>query len=214
MIRASSPRLSAESTPEGSDALTRPQAAFQQLFDEIDSLPAEALRPIDSDIRSAVSRALGALPELESYALALAHAHAICLATSLSPEGLGALLDEAMCARDLLEAELQSLAASGVVPASRIAELEGSLCRRGVAFDVALFVGVFREHWSAIDGNSVLTWGDLYELELLSDRLLAALSLRNRSDQSTPDASLQRQRAFSLLIHASERARRTPTPLA
>ncbi len=115
-----------------------------------------------------------------------------------------------MCARDLLEAELQSLAARGIVPASRIAELEGSLCRRGVAFDVALFLEVFREHWSAIDGNSMITWGDLYQLEISSDRLLAALSLRDRSDASALDASLQRQRAFSLLIHARERARRAP----
>ena len=53
-MRASSPGLSARSTPEGSDAPTRPRAAFQRLFDEIDAFPAEALRPISGDIQATV----------------------------------------------------------------------------------------------------------------------------------------------------------------
>jgi hypothetical protein len=183
------------------------------LFAELDALPAEALRPVDGDVQRTVTTALDAVPELESYSLALAHAHSLCLAASLTPEGLGQLLDEALCARDLLDAELRSLAVRGVVPASRVAELDRSLCRRGVAIDVALLVEFFREHWPAFDGESGLTWGDLYELEISSDRLLVALSLRERGNVSALDATLQRQRAFSLLLQARERARGTPARL-
>jgi len=128
----------------------------------------------------------------------------------LTPEQLGELLDEALSARDLLEAELGTFTERGIIPASRVDELERALVHRGVAFDVALFVEIFREHWSTIEGKSVLTSSQLDELEVLSHRLLAAL---DRPNGAPRDATLRRRQAPSLLTRARERARRAVSAL-
>ncbi len=131
---------------------------------------------------------------------------AMSAATPITPEELGELLDEAMSVRELLATALKELTASGVIPASRVDELERSLGRRGLAVDVALLVRIFREHWPAIEPKRALSSRDLGEFERSSRRLGEALAARARGDRSKRPAP--RKRPLSLLVRARVRARR------
>src|SRR5204863_3735871 len=114
------------------DLYLSPYKAYEMVVPEVATVPDDKLVAVNVDIPLAVSTVLTALPaitvfrpeveklipsydfspfdKLSRYALATGHAHAMYLACSQPPEGLGPLAHEATEARDTLLLDAQALA--------------------------------------------------------------------------------------------------------
>jgi hypothetical protein len=110
--------------PNPTSTVPRFRDAYQHLLEEIRKVPDGEIITINIDVPTAVTTALGALPEirtfrpqiatdipsfdlvrfdkLEAYTLALGHAHTLYLAASNPPESLGDLSETGSRARELL----------------------------------------------------------------------------------------------------------------
>ncbi len=215
-------------SPDEGEVIGRPHAAYKRLLSEIDAVPAP-LTPVTLDVPTVVTTSLGVLPELkpfeaelkalpgfnvsafdklEDYTLALSHAHAEYLGTSAPPEVLSELVNEATRVRTVLMADLEALVAHEIIPAERAAEVPKSLGYRGVAYDITRLIVIFRQYWEGVENNSALTRARLGEYEILSDRLITAVGVREQSSETVDAATVRRQRAFTLVVDAYDDVRR------
>lgn len=208
----------------------RLREAFQKALPEIHGLPASALRPITVDVPSSVATILGALPKirafraqieselpqydlglfdrLENYALALAYAHGSYLAASEQPRSLEELGAEATKLRDVLLLDASALNARGLVEARALAEIKNGTGYRDTAFDLVALVSLYRRHWTNITGKTGVDLGELERAEILADRLLTAVGLREQTPLKRSAAIHERLRAFALCLRAYNHARR------
>jgi hypothetical protein len=65
-----------------------------------------------------------------------------------------------------------------------------------------------REAWTNISTKTAIQAKELYEAEMLADRILSAVGQREQTPAVAADAAENRQRAFTLFIQAYSHARR------
>src|SRR5258705_7020628 len=143
------------------------RAAYQQLVDEIRAVPPADLIAINIDIRTAVTTALGVMPEiralrprmttempqfdiarfdkLEAYTLAAGHAHALFLAASAPTESIDELSALALASRNLLLSDASALATRGLLDGQRLKDLKGPNSLRNLAFDLFALAALLRD---------------------------------------------------------------------
>jgi hypothetical protein len=210
------------------------EAPFGQVRDEAAALAPAELIPITFDVPSAVTRALGVLPDLrarrdaiaqlpdfdlarfdrlESYARAAGYAHAVYLATSQPAESLPTLHAAALTARDTLLVGAEALASKELLSRDRLAEIRAGQGYRDTAMDLIGLVAMFRAAWPTIAGRTAVDAEDLAEAEKLADRLLVAVGLRERGNPAIAEAADERRRAVTLFARAYEDVRRALTYL-
>ena len=213
---------------QNNDQLARPRAAYNRLLTEIDAVADEELVTINIDVPTAVTTALGVVPELapfvepakklpdfdaacftklEDYALALSHAHTLYSIASAPPDAIAELASQATDARELLLSDVRALAKHGLIEPSRVAEMERGLGHKGVAYDIAKLVEILRERWDAVSGKTAITGAKLTELEMLSDKLLSGVGLREQAPATKGAAAERRQKAFTLFMRAYQEVR-------
>src|SRR5690349_8898244 len=133
---------------QSTDQVPRFRDAYESLLTEIKAVPASELIPINVDIPTAVTTALGSLPEiralrariaaempqfdiarfdkLEAYTLAMGHAHALYMGASTPLESLDQISDEATRLREVLYSDAAALAQRNLLDGSRLSELKGA----------------------------------------------------------------------------------------
>lgn len=209
--------------------------AFQRCLPEIQALSANDLLPINVDIPTAVTTAVGALPEilnfrarilnelpqfdltmlesLEMYTLATGQAHALYLAASTPPEHLTKLADEGAALRDTLFTDATALAKRGLLSGDRLGESRVSTGYKNVAFDLLGLSAMMRQNWQTITMRTAVQLSELDRAEWIAEQIISEVGAREQAPQSAAETSQQRQRAFTLFARAYDQVRRAITYL-
>jgi len=204
--------------------------AYQSLLGEIRAVPTSELVPINLDIPTAVTTALGALPEiralrsrvvsempqldvarfdkLEAYTLAIGHAHALYMAASAPQESLDQIAETAATLRETLFSDASALAQRNLLDGQRLAGLKGPHGFRNLAFDLFALAAMMRDNWGAISGKTAIQLTELDQAETLADRILTTVGQREQGPAVVAASAEIRQRAFSLFVSAYDHARR------
>lgn len=220
--------MSQDQSMDGTKARLR--EAFERVEPEFQKLQEEALRKITVDVPTAVGTILGCLPKirgfrpqimaelpkydirlfdrLEEYALALAYAHGAYVATSERPRTLVDLGQEAASLRDVMVADAMALATRGLFDRARIEAIRMGAGYRDTAVDLVALVSLYRTRWSAIEGKTGISLGELETAEILADRLMTAVGVREQEPVERGAAIDSRMRAFALFLRAYSHARR------
>jgi hypothetical protein len=226
-----SPTPNTEESPSvaAAEGVLPTEAAYEALLPEILALADNDLTPINVDVMSAIITVTGALPELrslrseieaawrqfdfqqfdklESYALALNHAHSRHR-SSVAAEGIGELVTELTTQRDQLLANATSLATSRLINAERLKHVKKANGYRALASDVLTLCTVYRDDWSRLEGKTPFSKGELVRIGKLALELLSVVALREQALAVTGETALIRQKAFTLFVRAYEDARR------
>lgn len=211
------------------DPVPRFRNAFEKLASQIKAVPESALTPINVDVPTAVATSLGVLPvigamrpriaalpelnhglveQLEELTLALGHAHGAYIAAAAPPRSLEELGAEASVVRDRLLEDARPLAGRGLIDGTRLAEIGGRVGYRNVAFDLLALVTVMRERWATIGGKTAIQLGELEQAEILADRLLTSVGVRDQAPLTLGAAAENRHKVFSLFVAAYNELRR------
>ena len=214
----------------GSADVSRFEEAFNQLRDEIRAVAPSDYVMINIDVPSAITTVLGSLPairalrprvvaelsqfdvarfdNLETYALALGHAHAGYMAASQPVESLDALSEEGAVLRDLLLSDANALAGRRLVDRDRLKQLKGVRSYRNLAFDLLTLARLFRDVWPSVQGKCAVQMNEIQRAEALADRILQAVGHREQAPTTVVEAAEIRQRAFTLFMGAYEHVQR------
>jgi hypothetical protein len=214
----------------GNGDVSRFQEAFDKVREELKAVATSDYVLINTDIPTAVTTVLGALPgiqalrqrvvtelprldiarfdKLETYALALGHAHAGYMAASQPVEALEKLTEEGAALRELLYSDAQALAQRGILDRERLKGLKGVKGYRNLAFDLLTLARLFRENLPAINGKCAVQMGEIQRAEQLTERILKAVGHREQAPATVVEAAEMRQRAFTLFVGAYENVQR------
>lgn len=195
----------------------------------IRAIPIDALEKITVDPLLAVQLAEKALPRLKQlrprlldvfknfdlssvdnmpgYARAYAHLSMLLRASAPQVSGFEALVDECGDMLAKMVAYLRAADEAGLVDASKLSELKGSVGYRNTVHDLLLVVNIYRANWSKIEGKTFLTLADIRRGDELAARLNSAIAERDSKPDGFEDLSLERQQSYSLCIRTYTRVR-------
>jgi hypothetical protein len=203
-------------------------AGFQRVESELRALPEQELEALNLDVPSAVATVLGALPEirryreqlaalpgfdlasfdkLDDYANALAHSHAMYRSASAPADGVSDLAEELGELRDVLQTDALALAKRKILDETRVMKLRSGNGFKNIAFEVVGLVGLFREHWDAVQGRSALQLEELEHAAKRARELVTAVGVREQAPAVVGAAASLRQRAFTLLVRTYDETR-------
>lgn len=205
------------------------EAAFARRLPELLALDERDLQQVNLEITSVVATVLGALPAierirpelssrlptfdlasldgLEEYALALHHAHGVCLAASQPRRFRATLIEEARSLRVRMLTCLKACAASGFVDATCWARIRGTAGTRDLATDLSLLTSVFRSHAGLWTVQMLVTPDDIERSSRLATEILACAGKTQLSPQEVQRALEYRARAFTLVVWSYGRLR-------
>lgn len=206
----------------------RSNDAYERLLPEMKALDASKVRTVNVEVPIAVSRVLGASPniwalreeirieaprfqvgvlqKLDSYAYALQEAHVRCLTDKRSPDELRALAEEGRSLRDQLRTDVGPLVSRGLIEGSRLESCVGDNSHKGIATELAMLAMVLLESWPKVKGKCCATEEELHRAEAIADALLAFLGARELSPVAAAEAIDLRNRAFTLLFDNYDQA--------
>jgi hypothetical protein len=156
---------------------------------------------------------IGQFDKLSTYAEALAHAQSAYLAASEPAEMLPALAARAVEIRDQLVSDATALAKRGLLDGKRLSDLKGGPGYLNINSDVGVLVRMLRERWTEITSKSAIQPAELDEAGKLFERITFAYAERTQQSATVAAAVEDRQRAYTLLVHAYDQARRAATYL-
>jgi len=213
----------------------RLRAALERVRPEFGALRTADLMPINIDPVGAAAQALGALPELlnlrpqvlehlhtfdisnldklETYALALIQANCVHASAQASPEYLAELVTAATKMRERLVSDVTALSVRGYIKGVSRSNLRGRLGYRDIASDVLTLSGVLRTYWETIASKCAVTESELDQAEILGDRLIQTVGLRECVSVAVAQAAIERQMAFTLFARAYNQVRKAVTYL-
>lgn len=206
------------------------EAAYERILPEIEAIKEHELIPVNIDTMAAVTTATGALPEiiavrpeieanlrnfdleqfdkLGDYTLALNHAHSRYRSASLPKEDVTGLAGNLTEARDNLLANASSLANLGLLDGERLKNVKSVPGYRALASDVLTLCTVYRDDWAKVEGKTPYTPAELHRLGTRALQLVSVLGTREQAPGTPAEATLLRQKAFTLFVRAYENARR------
>ena len=203
--------------------------AFQKALPAAKALDLDDLIIINIDVATAVTTALGSLPEilalreraktlsefdltqldeLGTYARATMHAHGEWLAATAPPEALQAINDEGLALRDLLYSDAVALSKRGLVNSSPLSEFKKEVGYKNLATDLVGLSSLLRNSWAQIDGKTAMMQAEIDRAEELSEKLLMAVGAREQAPAVIAEVAQMRQRMFTLFVQAYDQARR------
>ncbi len=210
-------------------ATDRFKTAFDHTAADRAALTTADLASINLDIPTAVTTAIGALPEivalrpeivkalpkldleqfdaLEAYVLAVAHAHGEYAAATAPTDDVVALNEAATKLRDTLHSDATALAHRNLVDPRALSEFKGATGYRNVAFELLGLSALLRNAWSRITSKTALEIVDLDRARDLADKMMTAIGAREQAPMVTAKVAEDRQRAYTLFLHAYDEAR-------
>lgn len=228
-VSGSAPAPAAIPNADGSPSFHRYREAYERATPAARALKTEDLVTINIDVPSAVTTAVGALPQilpfrekaaalpgfdvsvfdqLETYTFATGVAHTLYMGASAGPAELVKLNEQAMDLRNTLYADAVALATRGLISGDRIGEFKANIGYKNLAFDLMALSGVIRQSWDKIVGKTAITLGDLDQADLLCDQIVNAVGTKEQAPVVAAESSAQRQRHFTLFVNAYDQVRR------
>jgi hypothetical protein len=228
-VSGSAPAPAPVPNTDGSPSFHRYREAYERAAPAAQALRAEDLVTINIDVPSAVTTAVGALPQimpyrdkaaalpgfdvsafdqLETYTFATGVAHTLYMGASAGPAELVKLNEQAMGLRNVLYADAVALATRGLISGDRIGEFKANIGYKNLAFDLMALSGVIRQNWDKIVGKTAITLGDLDQADLLCDQIVSAVGTKEQAPVVAAESSIQRQRHFTLFVNAYDQVRR------
>jgi len=222
---AAAPAINAESLP----TQHRYREAYQRAAPIAQALRADDLATINIDVPTAVTTAIGALPQimafrdkaaaldgfdvsafdqLETYTMATGVAHTLYMGASAGPAQLVQLNEQAMQLRNTLYADAVALATRGLISGDRIGEFKANIGYKNLAFDLMALSGVLRQNWAKITGKTAIELADLDRADLLCEQIVSAVGTREQAPAVAAESSTQRQQHFTLFVNAYDQVRR------
>jgi hypothetical protein len=213
------------------------QAALDKLRPRLAALRPEEVLPVNVDIPTAASIALGAhermlelrpaivehlhshavelLDELPTYALAAWYAHLISLPAADNGDRARKLMEEAVPLRESLLVAAEALAHRGLLDPGRVADIRAGQGNIDRASDLVGLADLFLQAWPQIAQKTAVDRAEVERAAALGPELLAALGSRGLAEKqrSSPETRDLRARAFTLLLNAYEECARAVTYL-
>jgi hypothetical protein len=207
-------------------------AAFASVKDEILSVPAHELLPINLDIPRAAGRgslaaeriapllpALSLLPGLDFrrierlgiYALALHHSHDLVTEVRTEAVALHALLAEATPLKEDMLRSAELLAHFGIVSSERVAAIRSGQGHADTADDLIALGRLFDEAWDRVEGKVLVTREQIDRAPVLGGQLHKALAAREVEPSPLvppTDRRFVQAQAFTLFARIYDQARR------
>ena len=203
------------------------EAAFDKTKAARDALPGDALIPRTLETATAVSVALAAYPRMivfrsriekqlrnfdvaqfeaiEDFANAMFHADGLAESAPNSG-GVGALYQEAVSLRGVLNSDLKALVMRKLVAENALDDVSNVSGFKNVAVALMALSSIARQNWGAISSKTGLTWEEIEHARDVAARLLTLLSSRERAE-AIGQANETLQRAATLLVNAYGEAR-------
>lgn len=204
-----------------------PVAALERVRPEFAQLDDRELISLNIDVIAACSKVRAALPriralrdafeaelkrfdftlvdKLELYCSAALQANGLYLATMKEPENVRDLVEEATKLRDVLLADVISLAKRGLLNDKPLKKLKGANGALNVASDVLTLAILLRNDTTS---RAAATEAELNHAESLSDRIVELVGLRESFSRKTDSCSRERQQAFTLFVKIYKQIRR------
>jgi len=212
--------------------------AFERVRPRLEAMPVAEVQPIQGDVPTAASIALGAaerlvelrsaivehLPtfdlahvvDLSDLALAAWYAHLLWAARNRRDDrDFDELLTESTTLRRTLLADADALVARELVNAERVAEIREGQGHLDTANDLVALSSLFAEAWQRIQGRTAARRDEVDHAAELGVMLIVALSRRSDGSEGPPvlepfelDEMDLRARAFTLLHRSYEQCRR------
>jgi hypothetical protein len=204
--------------------------AYENAQPAAKALQVEELIAVNIDVPTAVTTAVGALPEilalraevakdlpnfdikwfdqLETYTLATGHAHALYMGTSAPPEAIVALNERGVTLRDLLYSDAVALSTRGIISGDKLGDFKANVGYKNLAFDLLGLAAVLRGNWDKISGKAAIQLSELDTAESIGEQLVTALGAREQAPAVAAEQAQQRQRNFTLFAKAYDQVRR------
>jgi hypothetical protein len=148
------------------------------------------------------------LDKLETYAQALVHAHTRYMIAALPAELLPELIEQATRLRDMLLSDVTALVNRGMLDSSQLRNIKSSTGYRPLAVDLAALAELMTDNWKKVKTKTAVEEADLETARDLSMRIFNAVSQREQAPTLASEATLQRQRAYTLFFQAYDHARK------
>lgn len=225
--------VTAETTTPENEILF--QEHYQAHLPEYLALKPEELAPINIDVTSALTTALGARAEilqlapriaeelpkfnlaqlmvLDEYAMALSYAQTLFLMASQPADALQAVVAEGTELRETLLSDANALVRRGVLSGAALKDLQGPVGFKNLAVDLQLLAAFFLENFSKIEGKSGTKREELVNANRIAATILRAVGLREQGSAAVTATADMRVRAFTLFSRVYDQARRAVTYL-
>ncbi len=205
------------------------ESAFREALPAMWAIPDDDVLVVNLDVPKLYTKVRGVLPkllelqadlerlpdfdvelirQLDVFSRALAHTHAVCLASYQPASELPALLATAGEWRRLLRADAQALLGRGLLPRGCLDKLRGRRGYKNVAFDLAALSALLQRHWPVIRGKTAVTLAEVAQASTLAEQLLTAVGLREHGPANQSQNTELRKRAFTLVVTTYDQLRR------
>jgi hypothetical protein len=208
--------------------LEEAELAYNRVKPELDALSELELTPINVDIVSATSIALGVsdrivahrermakLPEFEiryvdnlvDYAKAAWYVYVTNLPAA-DPQDLARYMEEVTSLRNKLLMWATPLVGAGKFDDSAISKIKEGSGHKDSASDLVALVGLYRSRWDEVKNMCGVTEEELARAAQIAPAVFALLSRRDFQTSVVSDGSLRVRRAWTLLDRAYSHCRR------
>lgn len=202
--------------------------AFERVQPDLDAIPEASFAPMNVDVVSATSIALGvtdrvvgyrdrlaALPEFDvrhvdkllDYATAAWYVFITNL-SSTTPVELQPLLQEATVLRAKLLMWAEPLAHNGNFELEALAKIKEGSGQKDIPGDLVALVGLYRSKWEQVRNLCAVTEADLDRGAQIGPFVFAMVSLKDQKKASNSKDALRVRRAWTLLDRAYDQCRR------
>jgi len=203
------------------------RSAFEATRRRREALTERDLLPINVDVHAAASIALGAIGRVQTFAAALAmlpgateayddlarcaqaadYANALWLTSSNAPDGLQPLVAEAQQLRARAFAVLELGVAFGITNVSFTESLRGGTAYADLSADLFAAENELRTKWLQYE-RAFITAADLVAMRQVATKLNEVVSNKQFGSPERTRATLDRQRAFTVLARTYDQVRR------
>jgi hypothetical protein len=210
------------------DNLEEAEAAYNRIRPELDALSESELTPINVDLVSATSIALGVaeritghrermakLPEFDirhvdnlvDYAKGAWYAYVTNLPVA-DPRDLTEYLTEVSSLRSKMLMWAAPLVGAGKFDESAVAKIKDGSGHKDSASDLVALVGLYRSKWEEVKNMCGVTEQELGRAAQIAPAVFSLLSRREFQTNVVSDGSLRVRRAWTLLDRAYNHCRR------
>lgn len=209
-------------------------AAYHRMLPAIQAVPDTELVAMNTDVYSAMTTVLGALPrivsfrdqiarlskdaadavdDLRDYALAVGEADNRYAIASAPPARIVALNAEAISLRETIRVDATALVHHGLIDPKRLVNFDGKIGYKNVAQELGEWANLMSDAWPKIQGKTALTAELIQRAKEVSVELATAAGTREVVPQTASQAAHLRAQAFALLVHAYDQVQRALTYL-
>jgi hypothetical protein len=174
---------------------------------------ATRLRPFREQMLTLPDFNIEHFDNLDLYARALMQANALYACAKAPPTELVKVAEEANQLKEAFTCDVGSLVKRGLLRENCFKSAQGHPSYRHLASDLMTLTNILRMHLEKASNRSTASFEELERAEILVERLMVLLSARERAPIELATATLDRQKAFTLMSRSYDQVRKVVTYL-